>query len=221
MMRIYLLVTTIAFVLGAAVLVRDVSRISAPDARSVTQKRVIIFETDIPPESPQEPVILQDASAPTALLDDPLPEVREDAVESLADLGNSEAIISLRYALSDQSNTVRRLAIEGLASIGSDDAIAALVLVLDDPDVDLRELTIDELADLGTETARMVLQAFLGDEDPRVRELAINSCVRSCMATKSGGASNQAQAAISRPTKAQPASALRLMPSIRYSDSDL
>lgn len=172
-MRIFLLATTIAFVLGAAVFVRDVSRLSAPDALPETQKRVIIFETDIPPESLQEPNSLRDVSTPIALLDDASSEVREEAVELLAGLGNSEAITGLRYALSDQSNTVRRLAIEGLASIGSDEAIAALVLVLDDPDVDLRELAIDELADIGTETALMILQAFLADEDRRVRELAM------------------------------------------------
>lgn len=172
MMRILLLATTIAFVLGTAVFVRDVSHGTTPNAPSENHKRAVIFETDIPLESLQGSNGLRDASAPTAMLDDPSPEVREDAVESLADLGNSEAITGLRYALSDQSNTVRRLAIEGLASIGSDEAIAALVLVLDDPDVDLRELAIDELADIGTETALIVLQAFLADEDPRVRELA-------------------------------------------------
>ena len=173
MMRFLLLATTIAFVLGTAVFVRDVSRLSAPDAPPVTQKRVIILETDLSPESLQERIGLWDASAPTARLDDPSSEVREDAVESLAVIGNSEAITGLRYALSDKNDTVRRLAIEGLASIGSDEAIAALVLVLDDPDADLRELAIDELADIGTETALMVLQAFLADEDPRVRELAL------------------------------------------------
>jgi len=172
-MRIFLLVTAIAFVLGTAVFIRDVSRLSAPDWPALTHKRAVIFETDIPPEVLQETNTSRDVLLPTALLDDPSLWVREDAVELLADIGNSEAISGLRYALSDQNDTVRRLAIEGLASIGSDEAIAALVLVLNDPDVDLRELAIDELADIGTETALMVVQAFLADEDPRVRELAM------------------------------------------------
>lgn len=175
MMRFFLLATTIAFVLGTAVFVRDVSRLSAPDVPPITQKRIIIFETEIPPGLPQELNTSRDVAVPTALLDDPLPSVREDAVESLAALGNSEAVAGLRYALSDQNDTIRRLAIEGLARIGSDEAIAALVLVLDDPDVDLRELAVDELADIGTETALMVLQAFLADADSRVRELAMEA----------------------------------------------
>lgn len=174
-MRTLVIATAIAAVIGTAVFVRDVSRLSSPERPTTNRERIVIFEAVIPRESLQETTVLDDSPASRALLDDPQPSVREDAVESLAELGTSAAITGLRYALSDQSDTVRRLAIEGLASIGSDEAVAAIVLVVDDPDVDLRELAVDELADIGSEAAMVVLQAFLADEDPRVRELAMES----------------------------------------------
>jgi HEAT repeat protein len=133
-----------------------------------------VYEVEIPAAGPATARDNLTLANVTAQLDDPHPAVREDAVERLAELGGTEAIAGLGYALSDQSDTVRRLAIEGLVNIGSDEAIAALVLVLDDPDVDLRELAVDELADVGTESALTLLQAFVADQDPRVRELAQN-----------------------------------------------
>jgi HEAT repeat protein len=172
MKRVLVITIGIAVLVAMSLSFRATSKSAWMKLPRLEKPGAVVYDIDMPGAG-SVPALEVDTSARVAArLDDPHPAVREDAVERLAELGGTDAITGLGYALSDESDTVRRLAIEGLASIGSDEAIATLVLVLDDPDVDLRELAVDELADVGTESALTLLQAFLADQDPRVRELA-------------------------------------------------
>jgi HEAT repeat protein len=115
------------------------------------------------------------------LLADPEPRVRQEAVESIADLADGlspgdprleEAARSLAERLSDEDPRVRRAAADLLGDLRSPQAALALIASLEDPDREVRRRVIDSLADLEDPAAVPALRA-LHERGERSLELAL------------------------------------------------
>jgi len=108
----------------------------------------------------------------TALVRDPIAEVREKAIEGLASLG-PPGLPGLRAALDDKELMIRRQALSAVANLSSlpADLEPALSRLLRDPDPILRGEAAATLASLGPAAAPALptLAALLRDADANVR----------------------------------------------------
>jgi hypothetical protein len=106
-------------------------------------------------------------------LEDKDPEVRQEAVDRLAESKDERAIIELtKVLLNDKDGDVRESAAEALGELGDERAIAPLVQALKDKDAGVRESAVDALGRIGGEAVIRPLMDALKDEDEDVREAA-------------------------------------------------
>lgn len=100
-------------------------------------------------------------------------EVRENAVDSLAELKDERATVLLsEVLLSDRDSDVRESAAEALGDLGGPKAVESLTRALKDKDAGVRESAIESLATVGGDEAVRPLMDALTDEDEDVREAA-------------------------------------------------
>jgi len=109
-----------------------------------------------------------------ARLDDPSPEVREEAARALGRIGSREATEELVSRLSDPFSAIRIEAARALGRIGDERALPALAALMGDLSPELRAACAEAIGGIGGEAARNVLLDALGDEADR-RVLAAGS----------------------------------------------
>lgn len=106
-------------------------------------------------------------------------EVREDAVDELAELKDKRAIVHLIKVLdSDTDPDIRESAAEALGDLGGPEAIDSLIQALDDRDADVRESAVDSLGQIGGDEVVRPLMDALKDVDEDVREAAASELKR-------------------------------------------
>lgn len=87
-------------------------------------------------------------TAPRALIDalaDPNRDVRKQAAEALANIGDEAAVPALKKLVGDGDADTRRTAVEALKEIGGADAMQALLTLLKDPDPEVRRIAAEAL----------------------------------------------------------------------------
>jgi hypothetical protein len=100
-------------------------------------------------------------------------EVRENAVDRLAELKDERATVLLsEVLLSDRDSDIRESAAEALGDLGGPKAIESLIRALKDKDAGVRESAVESLATLGGDDAVRPLMDALTDADEDVREAA-------------------------------------------------
>ena len=119
----------------------DEEIISPAATVSIVDKREVIYR------------LADDADALTMnylrnALVDPDRDIREAAVETLAELGTDEAAESLAVALRDPDNEICQSALDALGQIGGSVALRLLREMLDTPDPLLREAAADNFEEL-------------------------------------------------------------------------
>lgn len=103
-------------------------------------------------------------------------DVREEAVDLLAELKDERATVHLtRVLLHDEDPDVREGAAEALADLGGQEAIDPLTQALRDGDAGVRESAVEALAEIGGEKVVSILMDALRDEDEDVREAAADA----------------------------------------------
>ena len=148
-------------------------------------KKVIIYsKTGERPDKRLEPRVIKTKKwLPEELtavlvkaLEDKNPEVREDAVDLLAELKDERVIVHLtEVLLNDKDEDVRESAAEAMGELGDERAIDPLIKALGDKDAGVRESVVDALADVGGDKVISPLMDALGDEDEDVRETAADA----------------------------------------------
>ncbi len=94
-------------------------------------------------------------------LDDPSPEVREEAARALGRIGSPEAVGALSARLSDEDSMIRIEAARALGRIGDRGAVPALADALSSPSAELRAACAEALGSIGDdESIDALLQAF-------------------------------------------------------------
>jgi len=87
-------------------------------------------------------------------LDDPDDEIRENAVDELAELKDQRAAEHLGWVLTkDRDPDIRETAAEALGDIGGEAAVASLIKATADRDEDVRESALDSLGQIGEQRA--------------------------------------------------------------------
>lgn len=87
-------------------------------------------------------------TAPRALIDalaDPNRDVRKEAAQALANIGDEAAVPALKKLVGDGDASTRRTAVEALKEIGGADALQALMALLKDPDPEVRKTAAEAL----------------------------------------------------------------------------
>ena len=106
-------------------------------------------------------------------LEDKDPEVRQEAVDRLAESKDENAIMYLtKVLLNDKDEDVRESAADALGGLGDERAIDPLTKALRDKDAGVRESAVDALGNIGGDGAIRPLTEALRDEDEDVREAA-------------------------------------------------
>jgi len=109
-------------------------------------------------------------------LGDKDPEVREEAVYSLAEMRDERVIAYLAEVLrNDKDEDVRESAAEALGDLRDKRAVAPLVEALRDKDPGVRESVVDALGEIGGEEVVSPLMDALRDGDEDVREAAADA----------------------------------------------
>jgi HEAT repeat protein/Na+/melibiose symporter-like transporter len=98
-------------------------------------------------------------------LDDPDPDVREEAVRSLGRFGGPDDVPFLAERLQNRLSTVRTASARALGLIGHADAIPFLLKGLGDMSEDIREACAAALGRTGTAEAGEVLRSLLSGSD--------------------------------------------------------
>lgn len=94
-------------------------------------------------------------------IEDPDPEVREEAARALGRIGAPEGFDALVHQIADPSSTVRSQAARSLGRIGDRRAVPYLVAGLADPSEDLKEACLYALGEIGGEdAAQEILHVF-------------------------------------------------------------
>ncbi len=115
------------------------------------------------------------ASLSMNLLDED-PNVREDALYSLAELEDAGSIDLITEVLhNDEDEHVRMTAVEVLGDIGSEAAIDSLRGALQDEVKEVRIIAVDALRDIGGEVSIDSLREALQDKDVEVRKSAVGA----------------------------------------------
>ena len=113
------------------------------------------------------------ATEVTARLDDPDPEVREEAARALGRIGSHEAVDALVQRLRDPNSTIRPDAARALGQIGSPDAVPALIEALSAGSVELEEACAQALGAIGDRAARSRLRRLL--QEKRTERVFVSS----------------------------------------------
>lgn len=108
-------------------------------------------------------------------LEHPVWEVRRNAGEGLAALGDARAVKHLIAMLDDEVGAVRFAAAEALGKIGDPVAVPVLLERLENKDFGAVGPLIESLANLKAVEAIPYFINFLRDHDARVRGLAANA----------------------------------------------
>lgn len=107
-------------------------------------------------------------------LDDPDPDVREDAIIDMADEYEESALVHLEKALVEDGNDeVKIAAAEAIGELESEKGISSLEKGLDDTDEDVREAVIAALGEIGGVKALPALKKALQDRNEDLREEAL------------------------------------------------
>ena len=102
-------------------------------------------------------------------LDDPDPEVREEAARALGRIGATEAVETLVRRLRDPSSTIRPLIARSLGQLGDPRAVPALVECLSDKSEELQDACARALGAIGgQEPVRQLLRLLEGKYPERV-----------------------------------------------------
>ena len=97
-------------------------------------------------------------------LDDPDPEVRQEAARALGRIGSHEAVDALIQRLRDPNSTIRPDAARALGQIGSPAAVPALIEALSSGSVELEEACAQALGAIGDRAARTRLRRLLQEK---------------------------------------------------------
>lgn len=103
------------------------------------------------------------------------PEVRAEAIESMADTGYAFAGGELAKALNDPSAKVRRQAAAALVKLGDKDAVRTLRYQLEHYPDHAEEETVRALGALGDESAASLLASFLHSPRAQIRRAAAHA----------------------------------------------
>jgi hypothetical protein len=178
---------------GLKRLIRDFDHVfvyAATEGGGVSVQELIIYAGEgvgryeastpgpITPQKRRSPLKLKGTSLESlaSALEDEDPEVREEAVDLLADSEDERAVLYLsEVLLNDEDEDVRESAAMALEDLGDQRAIGALIRALRDPEAGVRESAVDALAEIGGEEVVGPLMDTLGDEDEDVRETAADA----------------------------------------------
>jgi hypothetical protein len=108
-----------------------------------------------------------------ARLDDPDPEVREEAARALGRIGSHEAVDALVHRLRDPNSTIRPDAARALGQIGDPRAVPALIEALSGGSVELEEACAQALGAIGDQAARSRLRRLL--QENRTERVFVSS----------------------------------------------
>lgn len=95
--------------------------------------------------------------------------LRENALESLANLGSSSALVPLLRAMKDKVPAIRRMTAEVLGNIGHEVAVNSLVFALEDPDRTVPIKAAEALGKIATPTAIDALEKSFQNRDDSER----------------------------------------------------
>lgn len=109
------------------------------------------------------------------LLASPVPRVRANAVEALAENACREAIPVLISLLRDDDNRVKANAIKAMSTFGPETMLEELRGMIEDPRVEMRDSATYVLKGIRGEEAAVLLEHLLRDGSPLVRFNAIRS----------------------------------------------
>ncbi len=104
-------------------------------------------------------------------------EVRRAAVQAVAKIGTSAAVVPLAQRLKDPDLAIRRRAADALITLADARVVPQLIEALRDPDPHVYYPARDALANVGG-PAVPALVAALGDPDPRVAHMAEQALAR-------------------------------------------
>jgi HEAT repeat protein len=150
------------------------------EARAVAEvdsaRAALLARLEAPSETPTDEVLEQLAlfarmgrgEAREALVDalgHPDPDVRMQAVEALADLGDDAAVGSISQLVADPDPEVRKQLAEELGSTGNPAGGPVLQTLLRDESPDVVEETLKSLADLRYQPALSGIEVFARSED--------------------------------------------------------
>ena len=113
-------------------------------------------------------------------LDDPSPEVREEAARALGRIGSAEAVGALALRLSDEDSMIRIEAARALGRIGDRQAVPALADALSSPSAELRIACAEALGCIGDdESIEALLSAFRSGREDSVIVMGTEAASRS------------------------------------------
>jgi HEAT repeat protein len=100
------------------------------------------------------------------------PEVRQEAVYAMADIGSEADAATIAEALQDPDEGVRIAAIEVLSTMDGETPKALLAGALQDSSPQVRLRAVDAFGDIDGPAATLALQQALADPDTGIREVA-------------------------------------------------
>jgi len=98
---------------------------------------------------------------------------RLDAIDTLADMDDSDAVATLAFALGDQDASVREQTVDALAAHGDAMSVQVLEQAINDLDTTVRHTAIGSLGEIGTKDSVRALGSALYHQDPTTREEAV------------------------------------------------
>ena len=110
-------------------------------------------------------------------LTNPEVEVRRAAVQAVAKIGTSAAVVPLAQRLKDPDLAIRRRAADALITLADARVVPQLIEALRDPDPHVYYPARDALANIGGPAVPALINA-LGDQDPRVAHMAEQALAR-------------------------------------------
>lgn len=107
-----------------------------------------------------------------AIINDPIYQVRENAVIALGQIGDSRSVNPLLFALNDSVPSVREYTAWALGEVGNNKAAKTLIMALKDADSNVRANAAGALGKIGDVRAINHLIALMNDEDVMVQQNA-------------------------------------------------
>ncbi len=137
-----------------------------------SSKKKSLVETDAEPDEEPE----KSLEAYARQLKDPDSDIREEAVDSMAEEYGGAALNYLEEALlHDADADVRATAAETIGNLETEGVVDVLARGLDDPDEDVREAVVEALAEIGGKQALPALRQALEDRNEDIREAAADA----------------------------------------------